>query len=117
MVIEFAFGMLGYINPYVVAGYAIILPIASAVSIIVMLPATTPLAWALRTGVTLIPIILLLTEKKYAAAAAFTVLYASAAVLTLMFISSGSTGLHPDTRYVFLIQAAEKKPFGQDRFR
>lgn len=64
-----------------------------AVSIIVMLPATTPLAWALRTGVTLIPIILLLTEKKYVAAAAFTMLYASAAVLTLMFISSGSTGL------------------------
>ncbi len=48
-----------------------------AVSIIVMLPATTALAWVLRTGVTLIPIILLLTEKKYAAAAVFTVLYTS----------------------------------------
>lgn len=64
-----------------------------AVSIIVMLPATTTLAWVLRTGVTIIPIILLLTEKKYTTAAVFTVLYASAAALTLLFISSGSTGL------------------------
>jgi conserved hypothetical integral membrane protein TIGR02185 len=31
MVIEFAFGMLGYIHPYVVAGYVIILPLASAI--------------------------------------------------------------------------------------
>ncbi len=64
-----------------------------AVSIIVMLPATTTLAWVLRTGVTIIPIILLLTEKKYTTAAVFTVLYASAAALTLLFISSESTGL------------------------
>ena len=64
-----------------------------AVSIIVMLPATTTLAWVLRTGVTIIPIILLLTEKKYTTAAVFTVLYASAAALTLLFISSDSTGL------------------------
>ncbi len=31
MVIEFAFGMLGYIHPYVVAGYVVILPLASAI--------------------------------------------------------------------------------------
>lgn len=31
MVIEFAFGMLGYIHPYVVAGYVVILPLASCI--------------------------------------------------------------------------------------
>lgn len=64
-----------------------------AVSIIVMIPAVSPATWALRTGVTLIPLVLLLFEKKYIPALVFTVLYAVAAVLTLLFISSESTGV------------------------
>ena len=29
--VEFAFGMLGYIHPYIVAAYVVILPLASAI--------------------------------------------------------------------------------------
>lgn len=46
-----------------------------AVSFIVMVNAITPLEWGVRIMVTLIPILLLVTEGKYASAFRFTVFY------------------------------------------
>jgi len=63
------------------------------VSIIAMMSATTPLLWAIRLSITLIPIILLIVEKKYSSALKFLIAYVTALVLTFCFLSSESEGL------------------------
>lgn len=63
------------------------------VSLIVMMSATTPLLWAIRLSITLIPIILMITEKKYASAFRFLIAYGVALILTFFFLSSESEGL------------------------
>lgn len=63
------------------------------VSAIVMMSATTPLLWGLRIGMTMIPIVLLLTEKRYTGAICFFVLYALSLILTFQFLSAESTGM------------------------
>ena len=63
------------------------------VSAVVMLSATTPFLWGLKIAMTLIPIILLIIEKKYTSAFGFAFLYIAALVLTFAFLSEESTGL------------------------
>lgn len=63
------------------------------VSIIVMMSATTPLQWAIRLSITLIPIVLLIIEKKYAVALRFLLAYGTALVLMFVFLSTESEGL------------------------
>lgn len=63
------------------------------VSIIVMMSATTPLQWAIRLSITLIPIVLLIIEKKYAVALRFLLAYGTALVLMYVFLSTESEGL------------------------
>jgi len=63
------------------------------VSAIVMMSATTPFLWAIRLTMTAIPLVLLVTEKRYASALRFAVLYAAALLLTFRFLSEESTGL------------------------
>lgn len=63
------------------------------VSAIVMMSATTPFLWAIRLTMTAIPLVLLVTEKRYASALRFAALYAAALLLTFRFLSEESTGL------------------------
>ena len=63
------------------------------VSLIVMMSATTPFLWAIRLSITLIPIILMILEKKYSSALRFLLAYASALVLMFYFLSEQSEGL------------------------
>ena len=63
------------------------------VSSIVMMSATTPIEWTVRIIITMIPIILLIAEKRYASALRFAVLYAAALGLTFFFLSEESTGI------------------------
>ncbi len=63
------------------------------VSSVVMISATTPVLWALRITVTMVPVVLLIAEKKYASAIRFTLLYVSALIVTFFFISEKSTGI------------------------
>ena len=63
------------------------------VSAIVMMSATTPLLWTVRIMMTLIPIMLLLAEKRYASALRFFVLYAFSLILAFYFLSAESTGV------------------------
>jgi len=63
------------------------------VSAIVMMSATTPLLWAVRIAVTMVPIILLITEKHYASAFRFLVLYGIALALLFGLLSERSTGI------------------------
>ncbi len=63
------------------------------VSSVVMMSATTSLLWAVRILITIIPIVLLLLEKRYASAVRFLVLYATALILTFFFLSEESTGI------------------------
>ncbi len=51
------------------------------VSIIVLMTATTPLTWALRTGITCVPAVLLAAEGRPVSALRFSILYAAALVL------------------------------------
>lgn len=62
------------------------------VSAVVMMSATTPLLWALRIGMTTVPIALLIVEKHYASAFRFLVLYAVALILNFTCINENSTG-------------------------
>ena len=62
------------------------------VSAVVMMSATTPFLWGVRIAMTLIPIILLIIEKKYTSAFGFTFLYIAALVLTFVFLSEDSNG-------------------------
>ncbi|MCR4673950.1 MAG: energy-coupling factor transporter transmembrane protein EcfT [Lachnospiraceae bacterium] len=64
-----------------------------AVSAIVMMSATTTLLWIVRIIVTMIPITLLIAEKRYASALRFFVLYVVAMILTFYFLSIDSTGM------------------------
>jgi energy-coupling factor transport system permease protein len=63
------------------------------VSLIVMMSATTPFLWAIRLSITLIPIILLILEKKYSSALRFLLAYSAALVLMFYFLSEHSEGL------------------------
>lgn len=63
------------------------------VSLIVMMSAITPLLWAIRLSITLIPIILLILEKKYSSALRFLLAYSAALVLMFYFLSEKSEGL------------------------
>ena len=63
------------------------------VSLIAMMSATTPVLWVIRIIITLIPIVLLILEKKYSSALKFLLAYASALVLTFYFLSEQSEGL------------------------
>ncbi len=63
------------------------------VSTIIMMSATTTLQWVIRIIITLIPIGLLIVEKKYASAIRFLVLYSAALILTFRFLSEESGGL------------------------
>ena len=63
------------------------------VSLVAMMSATTPLLWGVRLTITLIPIILLVTEKKYASALRFFLAYAIAFVLAFYFLSEKSEGI------------------------
>ncbi|MBE5916474.1 MAG: energy-coupling factor transporter transmembrane protein EcfT [Pseudobutyrivibrio ruminis] len=63
------------------------------VSAIVMMSATTPLLWALRIIMTMVPIMLLVVEKRYASALRFFALYIIAIILIFYFLSAESTGL------------------------
>ncbi len=63
------------------------------VSAIVMMSATTPLLWTVRIIMTMIPLILLVIEKRYSSAACFTILYALALVLTFRFMSEQNSGI------------------------
>ncbi|MCR4645502.1 MAG: energy-coupling factor transporter transmembrane protein EcfT [Oscillospiraceae bacterium] len=62
------------------------------VSFIVMVNAVTPLEWAIRIAITMIPILLMISEGKYAAAFRFSLLYGIALLLLKCFLSSESTG-------------------------
>jgi len=63
------------------------------VSAVVMMSATTPFLWAVRIIMTMIPIILMIVEKKYTSAFGFAFLYIVALVLTFCFLSEDSTGI------------------------
>lgn len=63
------------------------------VSTVIMMSATTTIQWVIRIMITMIPIFLLIVEKKYASALRFLFLYTIALVLTLKFLSEKSTGL------------------------
>ena len=63
------------------------------VSAVVMMSATTPLLWTVRIIMTMIPLILLVIEKRYSSAACFTILYAFALVLTFRFMSEKNSGI------------------------
>ena len=62
------------------------------VSAVVMMSATTPLLWAVRITMTMIPILLLIAEKHYAAALRFIVLYSAALLISFKFLSENSKG-------------------------
>ena len=62
------------------------------VSAVVMMSATTPLLWAVRITMTMIPIFLLIAEKHYAAALRFIVLYSAALLISFKFLSENSKG-------------------------
>ncbi len=63
------------------------------VSAIVMMSATTPFLWFVRIIITMVPIMLLIVEKRYASALRFFALYISALILTFYFLSAETTGL------------------------
>lgn len=63
------------------------------VSSVVLMSATTPLLWAIRIVMTMIPIALLIVEKRYESALRFFLLYMVALVLTFYFLSEDSTGI------------------------
>ena len=63
------------------------------VSLIAMMSATTPVLWVIRIIITLIPIVLLILEKKYSSALRFFLAYGRALVLLLFFISENSEGI------------------------
>ncbi|MEE3450399.1 MAG: energy-coupling factor transporter transmembrane component T [Acutalibacteraceae bacterium] len=63
------------------------------VSAIVMMSATSPLLWLVRIVMTIVPIILLISEKYYASALRFSLLYALAITMTLTLLSERSTGI------------------------
>ncbi len=65
------------------------------VSAVVMMSATSPFLWAVRIIMTLIPLLLLVVERRYASAIRFFVLYSLALILTFRFFSEQDTGIIP----------------------
>ena len=63
------------------------------VSAVVMMTATTPLLWTVRIIMTLIPVTLLIIEKRYTSAFSFAFLYIAALIMTFVFLSEESTGI------------------------
>lgn len=63
------------------------------VSIVVLMPASTALLWVIRITLTMIPILLLLVEKRYGSAIRFLVLYGVALVLTFFFLGENVQGI------------------------
>lgn len=63
-----------------------------SVSTIVMMSATTTLLWAVRLIITVIPIMLLIVEKRYASALRFFALYSVALAVSFRYLSADSTG-------------------------
>lgn len=63
------------------------------VSMVVLMTATTPFLWGVRIFMTMVPIILLFIEKKYASAIRFLIFYGLALVLTFFFLSEESSGI------------------------
>jgi len=63
------------------------------ISLIVLMTATTPLTWAIRSVITLVPAALLAAEGKPVSALGFGALYALALVLLRFFLSAGSSGM------------------------
>ncbi len=63
------------------------------ISAIVMMSATTPVLWTVRIIMTMIPIMLLIVEKRYASALRFLLLYVLALILMFYFLSAQSTGI------------------------
>ncbi|WP_295071700.1 energy-coupling factor transporter transmembrane component T [Ruminococcus sp.] len=61
------------------------------VSAVVMMSATTPFLWTVRIIMTMIPILLLITEKHFAAFR-FLILYGAALLLTFRYLSENSKG-------------------------
>lgn len=64
-----------------------------AVSFIVMVNAMSPMEWAVRIIVTLIPVFLLANEGRYVSALRFLLCYGVALLLLKFYISSESTGV------------------------
>ena len=62
------------------------------VSAVVMMSATTPFLWAVSILMTIVPIVLLITEKHYASAFRFLILYTSALVINFTCLSEQSEG-------------------------
>ena len=63
------------------------------VSAVVMMSATTPLLWGIRIILTMIPVALLIVEKRYASALRFSVMYAIALSLMFFCLSAKSQGV------------------------
>ena len=64
-----------------------------AVSFIVMVNAVSPMEWAVRIIVTLIPVFLLANEGRYVSALRFLMCYGAALLLMKYYISAESTGV------------------------
>ncbi len=62
------------------------------VSAVVMMSAVSPFLWAVRIIITMIPIMLLISEKQYAAAVRFLILYVAALLISFKFLSENSKG-------------------------
>ena len=63
------------------------------VSAVVMMSATTPFLWAVRIMITMIPIVLLIVEKRYASAFRFLLLYIVALYILFVHLSDQSKGI------------------------
>jgi len=63
------------------------------VSIVVLMPASTALLWGIRITLTMIPILLLLVERRYRSAIRFLILYGVALVLTFFFLGEKVQGI------------------------
>ena len=62
------------------------------VSAVVMMSAVSPFLWVVRIIITMIPIMLLISEKHYAAAFRFLILYVAALLISFKFLSENSKG-------------------------
>ncbi len=63
-----------------------------SVSTIVMMSATSTLLWVVRLVITVIPIMLLIVEKRYASALRFFALYSLALFVNFRYLNAESTG-------------------------
>ena len=62
------------------------------VSAVVMMSAVSPFLWVVRIIITMIPIMLLISENHYAAAFRFLILYVAALLISFKFLSENSKG-------------------------